>query len=274
MKFRCVATNSAGSATSSSATLTVNALVPSASVAVGDAVCSETSANPGTFIITLSTPSPAAVTVTYALTGRAHNGTDYGTVPTSVSIPAGQTTATVTVTPIDDSKYEKAESVILTLTAGSGYSVGSPSTATLSLQDNDGLQQTSTALSFSQAPIAGTAITYTAPSNAEWLTDLNTTWAWGDGSSTPVSGSTSSTHTYGAAGPYTITVTLVDPVNSATLVETFPITVSSGSGAGGGGGGAGGSKGGGGSCAMGSGLGMMLLVLIGACRLGRPSRRD
>ncbi|MGC4016593.1 MAG: Calx-beta domain-containing protein [Luteolibacter sp.] len=54
----------------------------------------------------------------YTLSGMATNGTDYQTLSGTVTIPAGQTSATITVTPIDDYLQETGgETVILTLTA-------------------------------------------------------------------------------------------------------------------------------------------------------------
>jgi hypothetical protein len=53
------------------------------------------------------------------------------TVPTSGSV-------TVTITPIDDTTGESAETVILTVNTGTGYQVGSQNSATLSIADNDG----------------------------------------------------------------------------------------------------------------------------------------
>src|SRR5204862_3956404 len=65
------------------------------------------------------------------------NGGDYQQLPTSVTIPAGSSTATLTVTPIDDSTVEGNETVVLTLSANAAYTVGSPNSATITIADND-----------------------------------------------------------------------------------------------------------------------------------------
>ena len=52
-------------------------------------------------------------------------------------IAAGQSSATVTVTPIDDADFEGDETVALTLTANAAYSVGTPGAATITITDND-----------------------------------------------------------------------------------------------------------------------------------------
>ena len=79
-----------------------------------------------------------ALTVDFALGGTATSGSDYSAAPASpLTIPAGATSATITVTPIDDSVVESAETVVATLIAGTGYEIGTPSTATVTIADDD-----------------------------------------------------------------------------------------------------------------------------------------
>ena len=66
------------------------------------------------------------MTVNYSLGGSASNGSDYQQLGNSATIAAGSSSAIVTVTPIDDSSVEGAETVVLTLSANSAYTVGSP----------------------------------------------------------------------------------------------------------------------------------------------------
>ncbi|MEK7414610.1 MAG: Calx-beta domain-containing protein, partial [Planctomycetota bacterium] len=108
-----------------------------ATVAVGDADCQEASSNNGTFIITRLGNRAAAITVNYTMSGQATNGTDYVSLVGTVSVAANANTATVTVDPTDDTVYEGSETVILTIAAGTGYTVGSPASASLDLLDND-----------------------------------------------------------------------------------------------------------------------------------------
>ncbi|MCX6857023.1 MAG: alpha/beta hydrolase fold domain-containing protein, partial [Verrucomicrobia bacterium] len=91
----------------------------------------------GTFTVTRTGATTAALTVNFAVTGTATSGSDYTALGTSVSIPVGQTSATLTVTPIDDTISESAETVIVTLSSNAAYTLGSPSTATVNLADND-----------------------------------------------------------------------------------------------------------------------------------------
>jgi serine protease len=91
----------------------------------------------GVFTVTRTGSTSAALTVAYSLSGNAVMGTDYATLSGTVSIPAGQSTATITVTPIDDTSVEPNETVVATLQAGTGYEVSAPSTATVTIVDND-----------------------------------------------------------------------------------------------------------------------------------------
>lgn len=111
---------------------------PSASITATDGTATEESTTTGTFTITLSSASVGTTTVNYTVSGTATSGSDYTSIGTSVNILDGQTTATITVTPIDDATEESTETVIVTLASGSGYTVGSPSNATINITDNDG----------------------------------------------------------------------------------------------------------------------------------------
>jgi hypothetical protein len=89
----------------------------------------------GAFQVSRTGNTASALTVSITLGGTAINGTDYVTIGQTVVIPAGSASATVTVTPIDDFKVESNETVLLTVSPGTGYSVGSPSTATVTIID-------------------------------------------------------------------------------------------------------------------------------------------
>ena len=115
--------------------------LPIVTVAATDANAAETvtgtPANPGQFTLTRSGGSAAALTVNVALTGTATNGTDYTTIPTTVTFATNATTAVVNLAVIDDTLSEPLETAILTITAGSGYTVGSGASATVNITDND-----------------------------------------------------------------------------------------------------------------------------------------
>jgi len=106
-------------------------------VVASDASASEGGANPGTFTISRSGSTTSSLTVRYSVGGTALNGNDYATLSGSVAIPAGSSTATLTVSPVDDSSVEGNETIVLTLSADAAYTVGSPSSATVTIADND-----------------------------------------------------------------------------------------------------------------------------------------
>jgi hypothetical protein len=112
-------------------------LGPVVAVAASDANASETGPDGGTFTISRTGDTTTGVTVLYTLAGTALNGSDYASLSGSVTIPAGAASATVTVTPIDDTAVEGNETVILTVSADAAYTVGSPSSATVTIADNE-----------------------------------------------------------------------------------------------------------------------------------------
>lgn len=78
----------------------------------------------GSFTIRLTNPATAATTVTFTLTGTAVNGTDYNTINTTASIPAGGLSVTIPVVAIDDNIAEQDETLVITLqNANNGIAV-------------------------------------------------------------------------------------------------------------------------------------------------------
>ena len=77
------------------------------------------------------------LTVNFTVAGSATSGSDYVSLGTSVTIPIGSTSATKTVSVLDDAVVEGDETVILTLVEGTTYLVGSPSEATVTIKDDD-----------------------------------------------------------------------------------------------------------------------------------------
>jgi Tfp pilus assembly protein PilE len=77
------------------------------------------------------------LTVNYTIGGTATNGTDYTSIPTSVTFAANSATATVTVDPTADTTVEPDETVILTLATGTGYTVGTTTAATGTINNDD-----------------------------------------------------------------------------------------------------------------------------------------
>jgi hypothetical protein len=110
--------------------------LPSVTVQASDSTASESGSKTGTFRVSRSGSKWAApITVTFTLTGTATNGTDYADVPLTVTFARGDDRVNVVVRPTADSVAEGTETVVLTLTPGSSYRLGSGTTASVSISD-------------------------------------------------------------------------------------------------------------------------------------------
>jgi Ca2+-binding RTX toxin-like protein len=189
--------------------------------------------------------STDAQTINFSVGGTATFNTDYtqtgaatfGATGT-VSFAAGSLTATVTVDPTTDSAVEPDETVILTVTAGSGYSVGAPSSASGTITNDD----TDVSVAVSPASVVedgATNLVYTFTRNGVTSGALTVNFSVG-GTATfstdyTQSGAASFTPPTGTvtfiAGSSTATVT-VDPVadGAAEANETVILTLAAGTG--------------------------------------------
>ena len=98
----------------------------------------------GTHTVTLSASSAPTqdVALSYALSGTASRGSDYsiaGVTSNSgtVVLRSGETSASIGITVIDDNVPDSGETLILTLGGGTGYAVGSQSTHTLTITNDE-----------------------------------------------------------------------------------------------------------------------------------------
>ena len=87
--------------------------------------------------VVVDPPSAASYALNYTLGGTATSGSDYTALSGTLTVPAGATTATIPVTVIDDSVPEGSETVVLSLSGGSDYQVGSPGAHTLTIATSD-----------------------------------------------------------------------------------------------------------------------------------------
>jgi Calx-beta domain/Matrixin len=128
-------------------TLTNDDAAPLLSITATDAAGAEAGTNTMTFTVTRSGNLNGSITVGLSFTGTATFNGDY--VVTSVTgatwnlanrtitFAAGATTATVLVTPVNDTAPEQAETVIVTVLAGTGYLTTTPTSATATIADDD-----------------------------------------------------------------------------------------------------------------------------------------
>jgi len=109
---------------------------PVVTIVATDASASE-AGDTGTFTITRTGPTTAALRVTFTANGSAQSGVDYVSLGSQVFIPIGSSTVTLTVTPIADGvSPEGNENVNVFLTTNSGLTVGTPGNATVVIAAN------------------------------------------------------------------------------------------------------------------------------------------
>jgi hypothetical protein len=126
-----------GQADSAPDTVTVLVDRPVVTLEATDDDAAEAGLDEGTFTITRTGSVDQPLTALFETAGSAAEGDDYQPVGTSLTIPAGAAAATLTITPIDDSALEGAESVVVTLSASPDYVVGVPGIAGLTIADDD-----------------------------------------------------------------------------------------------------------------------------------------
>jgi hypothetical protein len=125
--------------TPDSATVTIADNPAVVTVVATDPDASEAGPDPGAFTFTRSGGNlSAALLVFVSRSGTASNGSDYASLGGGtfiVTIPAGDTSAVVTITPLADSVVEPPETVVLTINASGAYVAGTPGSATVTIAD-------------------------------------------------------------------------------------------------------------------------------------------
>ena len=124
----------------------VNRVKVEATDAVASERTSEVTPDPGVFTITRSKVTAQPLDVFFTLGGTAQPGTgpdgDYNPLPNSggvyaATIPAFETSVTVTIEPREDTAIEGTENVVLVLRPSLGYELGVPASAEVIIIDND-----------------------------------------------------------------------------------------------------------------------------------------
>jgi hypothetical protein len=226
--------------------------LPNVSVAVSPGSVAEDGATNLVYTFTRNGSTANAMTVNFSIGGSANFGTspnDYTqtgaatfTPPTgTVSFSPGSATATVTVNPETDTTVETDETVVLTVTSGIGYVVGSPSSASGTITNDD----TDVSVAVSPASVAedgATNLVYTFTRAGVTTNSLTVNFniaLGGTNAVFPVDYAQSGAATFAppvgtvtfGAGNSTATVT-VDPTTDSLVEpdETVIFTVASGAG--------------------------------------------
>ncbi|WP_353738114.1 Calx-beta domain-containing protein [Microcystis sp. M038S2] len=206
--------------------------LPSITLAVSPSSVTEDGTANLVYTFTRSGVTTNALTVNYTLGGTATNGTDYTSIPTSVTFAANSATATVIVDPTADTTVEPDETVALTLATGTGYTVGTPNTVTGTITNDD----TSVTLAVSPTSVTedGTAnLVYTFTRSGVTTNALTVNYTLGGTATLNTDytrSGTNNTVTF-AAGSSTATV-IVDPTADTTVEsnETVALTLATGTG--------------------------------------------
>ncbi|PXY42896.1 hypothetical protein DMB68_23160, partial [Flavobacterium hydrophilum] len=125
----------AGSTTQAIVTITDDETTPTVTLS-GTTTIVENAAGTATITATLSTATTTDTVVSLGFAGTASAG-DYAASNTTITIPAGQLTGTITIDPTDDALYEGNETVIVDITNVTGATAGSTTQAIVTITDDE-----------------------------------------------------------------------------------------------------------------------------------------
>jgi len=112
--------------------------LPQVSVKPTTPYAMESPAAQGKFTYYRTGSTASSLNISVAWSGGATNGTDYSTLATTVTIPAGQSSTAVNVNPVNDTAIETPEDIIATINTNAAYVRDSlATTATVTLSDDD-----------------------------------------------------------------------------------------------------------------------------------------
>ncbi len=201
---------------------------PVVTVSASAASASEPATN-GEFTFTRAGDAGEALTVNFMVSGTATSGADYQPIGTSVNFAAGQTSTKKIVTILDDNVLENIESVVLTLTSGTGYTLGSINSAAVYISDNDTIVTVSATAANAAEPASNGTFTFTRTGN----TSLALTVDFTVGGTATIGSDYQSLGTSVTIEPGQTTaiktLTVIDD-NIVEPVETVVLTLASGAG--------------------------------------------
>jgi hypothetical protein len=150
---------------------------------------------PGLYTISRTGDTNSSLQVSYSLGGTATAGIDYVLPPggaTSLTIPAGASSAALSIVPLASTNFVGPETVVMTLVTNSNYSLSAAETATISLLGNSvkvqSIQAAGSAVTMTWASISNHTYRIGYKNNLTdptWLTGAdilatNTTSTWRD----------------------------------------------------------------------------------------------
>lgn len=114
-----------------------DAAAPATTISVAPESVEEDGGVPLVFTISVDVAPAVDTVINLEFGGTATPGDDYTGATTTVTIPAGETSASVEVMPLPDDTYEGDETVVVTVLPGTGYEVGPVNAAIGTIIDSD-----------------------------------------------------------------------------------------------------------------------------------------
>jgi len=209
---------------------------PSASIADNSITEGDGGSSNLSFTVTLSAAASGTVTIAYATTdGTATTADgDYTATSGTLTIPAGQTSGTISVPVLGDTAYEADETFTVTLSNPSGATLGT-SSATGTITNDDSLTISIADASVAEGDGGSKNLSFTVTLSAADHGTVTVEYATADGTATTADGdytATSGAIMILSAGPTSVTINV--PVLGDTAYEadeTFTVTLSNPSGA-------------------------------------------
>ncbi|MBE9231739.1 peptidase M23, partial [Cuspidothrix issatschenkoi LEGE 03284] len=216
--------------------------IPAITLAVSSSSVLEDGSTNLLYTFTRTGSTTNALTVNYSIAGTA-NSSDYtGATPgtgKTITFAAGASTATLIIDPTSDSTIESNETVVLNLTSGTGYTIGTTTAVTGTITNDDtaipAIPAITLAVSSSSVLEDGsTNLLYTFTRTGSTTNALTVNYSIaGTANSSDYTGATPGTGktiTF-AAGASTATL-IIDPTSDSTIEsnETVVLTLTSGTG--------------------------------------------
>ncbi len=186
--------------------------------------------------VRLSAVSAQTTTVTVSLSGSASPGIDYQAPSATLQIPADTFEGTIFIPLFADSVPEQDETIILTLSAPVGATLGSPSVHTITLSDGNQSPVIANGPTPAVNPVTGTAVSLSFSATDDGGAD-NLTFTWSTVGTVPapvsfapatgsVGTSSTTTATFTAPGTYPIQIQVRDAYEVTAIAQAI-ITVQS-----------------------------------------------
>ncbi len=134
---RLTLTNASGASNNRINFIDITQTSPVVTISANDADAAEPGSEAANFVVARSGSTTSALTVNYAIGGTATNNVDYDSISNSVVIPAGAASVNIRIQPKNDFLFEGDETVSLSLANSDNYVTGAPSSAIVTIHDDE-----------------------------------------------------------------------------------------------------------------------------------------